>query len=503
MLCVRGGRSGSSRGNPNLIPLMNHPLRLRFLAPLTLCGVVAAQVEEGLITFSQNESTLSGSGATVLNQLRPNETSVIEWGALGCVGLSAEKWAPRTAYHTMAGDENADATYFNPAIFGSVDALMTTVPMTISGLENQRTVFWSVSAAMGNNISANPFRPGDVARIIRAGFVDGQVEYFMRQEQFNQALGLALATPIDIDAITFSPQFGVFFSLDSDIVCNTGCGPVLVQDGAVIAIPQAALTYTFDMRIAGVLPNSALVVLTEAQIDAMVVNAQVTNRFGACLLNAVDLESLDFAFAGTINTMFACTASLPVFAPNFIFSVETGTGASLLTTAGGGQIWNGPCSPMGRPCGTGPTLGVQSGIRPVSGNIGAASYVNAFTLAHTNRYVLEPQNHVLSVFPFGAPAGSTNIDVGSPFPWNLIFIELVPATVPNSLPAFPFSQLFFPDVYVPSLFFYTPTPSPLGFGSFPMPAIPPGYTGKVLFQSLGFSAIGTLELSTPTVIDVQ
>ena len=41
-----------------------------------------------------------------------------------------------------------------------------------------------------------------------------------------------------------------------------------------------------------------------------------------------------------------------------------------------------------------------------------------------------------------------------------------------------------------------------GFGSFPTPAIPPSWMGKLLFQGVGFATSG-LELSTPTVIDVQ
>lgn len=483
---------------------MNILPTLRLLAPFSLAALAAAQAQEGLISFSQPENTLSGSGATVLGQLRPNETAVLEWGTTtGCLGLSAEKWAPRTCYHTMAGDEDANATYFNPAIFGSIDALVETMPATGTGWQNQRTVFWSISAPMGTNVAINPFRPGDVARIIRAGIGDGQVQYFMRQEQFNMALGLPLPTPIDVDAIAFSPQFGVFFSLDANILCNTACGPMLVQDGDVICVPPAAITYTPDMRIASVVANSAIVVITEAQIDTMVVNAQVTDRFGVCLANAIDLESLEFDMSSATQTYTGCTAGMVVFSSQLIFSVETGTGASLLTTAGGGAIWNGPCTPMGTACASGPTLGNQSGLRPTTPLIGAPSYVNAFTLSHTNRYVLEPQNHVLNVFPAGAAAGSTMIDVGSPFPWNFIFIELVGPVVPASLPAFPWSQQFFPDVYVPSLFFYVPTPTIGGFATFPMPAIPPFWTGKVLFQSLAFGSSSNLELSTPTVIDVQ
>jgi hypothetical protein len=73
------------------------------------------------------------------------------------------------------------------------------------------------------------------------------------------------------------------------------------------------------------------------------------------------------------------------------------------------------------------------------------------------------------------------------------------ATVVRLVPAFPFSLSCFPDLYTPTI-----TPWLLvgpGFGSFPMVGIPPAWSGKVLYQGVGFGP-GTFELSTPTVIDV-
>ena len=106
----------------------------------------------------------------------------------------------------------------------------------------------------------------------------------------------------------------------------------------------------------------------------------------------------------------------------------------------------------------------------------------------------------MNVFPFGAPFGSNQIDYGSEWPVGIVFIELVPATVPGSFPAFPFSLLCFPDLYAPSLISWGPIFGP--WGSFPTMAIPPMWTGKVLFQAVGLGGSG-FELSTPTVIDVQ
>jgi hypothetical protein len=401
----------------------------------------------------------------------------------------------------MAGDENADGFYWNPALFNRIDALLApTITTTGVGGVDQRNVFWSPSAAMGMNVSLTPLRPGDVGRIVRNGAGDGQVEHFIRQEQINQSLGLPLGTPIDVDAIAFQPNFGVYFSLDTDIVVTTACGAVLLRDGDVVCIPPGALALTPDLRIAGVAPVSAFVVYTEAQMDAFVNNANVTNRNGACIPNAIDTESLEIDLTvpgGFVPTCFGTALAVPTL----IFSTETMTGASLLTTAFGGSIYNTPCGPAGTTCGLGPTFGPQLGIRNPTAAQGVPSFVNAIADARVCHHVLEAQQHVLNVFPFGAPAGSTNIDFGSEYAFNLALIEIVPPVVAPSLPAFPFSLLCFPDLYAPSILVHAwPLLGP--WGSFPMVAIPANWQGKVLYQSIGFGGSG-FELSTPVVIDVQ
>src|SRR5690606_39150998 len=126
---------------------------------------------------------------------------------------------------------------------------------------------------------------------------------------------------------------------------------------------------------------------------------------------AMDLESLEIDFSGPTTTMVSCSGvAVPV--PTLVFSVETGTGASLLTTQGGGQIYNTLCGPAGTSCGWGPTFGNQMGIAPAGAGLGAASYVNALSFARSCTHVLQPQLHVL---PSPAPAGFTAIDYHSPF----------------------------------------------------------------------------------------
>jgi hypothetical protein len=301
---------------------------------ITLCSTAAlaasalAQNPDFLASYSLPEQNVSGSGGTVLAALRPNEVASLAFSTALCPGVSAEKWLPRTCSHTMAGDENADGTYFNPSIFGNVDALLANnVYATPIGIENQRTVFWSVSAPMGNNISATPFRAGDVARIVRIGTGDGQVQHFIRQEQINMALGLPPAFAIDVDAIAFQPNYGVWFSIDVDVPANTACGPMIVRDGDVLCIPPWALSYTSDMRIASVAPNSAVVAYSEAQMDLFTMNAQVTDRFGVCLTNVVDVEALELDLMAPATSVIPCPGfTLPT--PALIYTCETGTGAS-------------------------------------------------------------------------------------------------------------------------------------------------------------------------------
>lgn len=470
-------------------------------AAVATCAAATAQLPDYLLTYSQPEITVSGSGGTVLGMLQPNEICQLRPNSVTCPSLSAEKWLPRTAANVMAGDEDADTQYDNAAIFGRIDALLANQG-NVAGIagDNARTVFWSPSQVMGTAISANPFRPGDVGRIIRNGAGEGQVQYFMRMEQFAQALGMPAGSLLDIDAICFSPNYGVFFSLDQDTFAVTDCGPTFVRDGDILCIPPYGLTYTPDLRIASVVPSVAVVVHPEAQMDAFTANAQVTNRFGACIPNVVDVESLEIDFSGPSSVVTSCAGiSLPV--PTFIYSTRTGTGASLLSTAFGGQIYNIPCGPTGSGCGTGPTFGPQLGIRPASLTTGAPSFVNALSFSRACRSVLEPQQHTMNVWPLGAPAGANQIDYHSDFAWNLALIEIVPPVIPGSVPAFPFSPNCFPDLYAPSISVHAwPLPGP--FGSFPMIGIPAGWTGKILYQNVGFGS-GNFELSTPCVVDVN
>lgn len=481
---------------------MNHLDPFRLATPLLLAAAATAQGPDFLVSFSQPEISVSGSGGTVLRFLMPNEIVHL---SLNPCPAAAEKWAPRTCFHTMAGDEDADARWWEPTLFGSIDALLDGTNSTPAAAgSTPRSVFYSPSVAMGTALSGAPgLRPGDVGRIVRdVGFNEGQIEYFLRQEQFNQAMGLPIATPIDVDAIAWAPGFGVFFSLDQDTPALLACGPALVQDGAIVCIPDFAITYNANLTVASVLPSCAEIVFTEAQVDAMVVNAAITDRFGLCIPNAIDLEALEIDWNGTVQTSVQC-AGLVLQVPVLIFATETMTGAGICTTAAGGQIYTGLCGAMGRSCGFGPTLGPQSGIQAMAANVGAPSHVNSIATTRTWRYVMEPQQHVVTVPTAGLPVGSQMVDIHSPWPANFVFWTTgasLPATATQSATNPLALPLTFPDFY-PWPTFWAATGG--GFANWPMLPIPPGFVGNIVFQSLAFPPGGSWELSTPITIEFQ
>ena len=467
---------------------MRHPTAV-LLALIS--AAAAAQGPPFLFTTSQTERTLSGSAGTVLRTLRPNEVAMVEFTP--CPVVSAEKWAPRTCYLTMAGDENSDAMYWDPTVMNSIDALVEVASPVFT--TNQRAVFYSPSVTLGIGVSGSPgLRPGDTGRIIRnASNQDGKVEYFLRAEDVQIALGMP-PTPVvvDVDAIAADPSYGVFFSLDQDHVVNNSCGVTFVRDGDLLMIPASAITWTFDFRVQSVLPGSAQVVYPEATMDLFVANAGVSDANGNCVTVIQDLESLDIDYNGPVSTIVACPGNI-LTVPSFIFSGELMTGCSLLTTAGGGTIYQRGCGPIGRSCSSGgPTFGFEMGLQPPSSTTGVPSYVNALTTAFPQRYVIEPQQHVINN---GSPIV---MDAYTPALFNVVFLRFAPTGANAVAPSTTFLNSFFPDEYIIPFIWWTNFVGP-GFVTVTTPPVP--WPCKLNMQAVGIYN-SQIVLSTPATIDV-
>ncbi|MBL8900053.1 MAG: hypothetical protein JNM84_20660 [Planctomycetes bacterium] len=463
----------------------------RLLALAALSAVGHAQQPGILFTTSQNEQTLSGSGGTVLKDLRPNEVAYLSFTP--CPVISAEKWAPNTCYQTMAGNEDGGPDYYNPTLFGSIDALCEVLSPIAGG--SQRTVFISPSVAMGTSNSGAPgLRPGDLGRIIRVGTTEGQVEHFLRAEDLQIALGLP-PTPIvvDVDAAAVDLSSGIYLSLDQTHLINTPCGPTLLQDGDVLVIPASAITWNSNLCVQSVLPASAHVLYTEAQMDAFVTSAGIHDRFGNCVSQVLDVEALEIDFSGPFSMTIPCPGAI-LMAPALIFTAETLTGGGVCTTAAGGQIYAAGCGRLGMSCGTPlPTLGDQVGLLPPSGTLGVPSYLNALTGSWQQLFVIEPKQHM---FPRNNPA-VVDLNVPPSIVFAVLAVQWAPPTIAQS---FTWSWNYFPDAYVlPWAWVSTPIWTP-GFHTITSPNIPVAI--QLVWQALALDTNGQIILSTPAMMDV-
>lgn len=458
------------------------------IAAFTLLAASAlAQNPSLLFTTSQPEQTLSGSGGTSLAFLRPNE--VAQFDLWPCPSFSAEKWGTRTVYDTMAGDSNADGWIHEALRFGAIDALLEMPNVAgSSGLPSQRNVFFSPSQAMGTAISGLPgLRPGDTARITYNTMGFGQVEHFLTAEDLQIALGLPpVPLIVDLDAIAADPSLGIFFSIDQNLPVAAACGVNFLQDGDVMVIPVAAITWTWDMRVAAVVPGSAEMVYPEALMDAFTANANVANANGACVTQVGDVEGLEIDWNGTIFGVPGCTGTVTA-RPALVFTASNLTGCGVLTTNLGGQIYAPSCGPLATTCGFGATLGNQMGVLPPTAAIGVPSYVNAIASSRSHVFVLEPQLHIA---PLGSPAV---VDINSPGALNFVFAAISPPTV---APCAPFFNLAFPDIYVLGWVWSTFTPG--GFSTFATPPI--NIPAKIVFQAGTFLGPNLL-VSTPATVE--
>ena len=80
------------------------------------------------------------------------------------------------------------------------------------------------------------------------------------------------------------------------------------------------------------------------------------------------------------------------------------------------------------------------------------------------------------VFNFGNPAV---IDIYTPGSFNLIFAAFAPVGINAVAPSITFPNSYFPDLYVNSFFYWSPTG--LGFTTFTSPNIP--WPCKLVWQS--------------------
>ncbi|MCA8954605.1 MAG: hypothetical protein KDC87_00945, partial [Planctomycetes bacterium] len=430
---------------------------------------------------------------------------------------SAENFLPHLALQTLLGDEDGDGDVYTPQLTRSIQAMLVKplkwdvaqrryVPRTapIDG----REIYITPRTAVGTNVSGAPgLRPCDCGRVI----ANGQIEHFIRGEHIVAAFGMRDSTGqplsvdrLGIDAIAMDKDRRIYLSFEDDhqvrLKCGTGYVNGVAQDGALLIIPPGAWTMDARGNVASVLPESGIVALNEAQVDAMVANAKMTGVTGACLNVAVDLDSLALDQRGGTFTVSFCGQTQAL--PNLLFTTETMTGAGIASTRNGGEIAQANGCSLARSCGTGPTTGEQSGLY-ASGNVGS---INA----------LESLERVPCRFVLGTPNPTS---LGGPCAWHIgtnlnvaavwLFAGNGGLPVSNAIDftaAYALPTDCFPDLF----------PQALTHGPIVVPMVPDGWGGRtgvfgplplpaavapngLLAQALVFTN-GRWELSTPLTL---
>ncbi|MEC7584911.1 MAG: hypothetical protein VYE77_11385 [Planctomycetota bacterium] len=460
-------------------------------APLLLSSLAWAQ-SDILFTMTKKVETIKGS--FFLQQVEPNEIIRLRWHP---GPDKSEKWAPRPMFHAQAGDEDGDDNYWNPALFGQIDALLS--PTWGGGPTNPRDTFFSPSVPMGTSVSLGQgLRPGDVGRIRKLSGLDGKVEYFITAEQIQLSLGIGPAPAfVNVDAIAYEPNIGVMFSLEDDTPTGLPTGPGLVQDGDVLLIPPGALSLSSSGTISAVVPGSAVLAYSEADMDALVANATVSNNVGMCVDKIRDTDALDIDLmlppASVVPSLFGL---LPV--PHVMFAGESLKGGAILDSQFGGQIRGHRGGPLGNHCAIGATMGRHLGLQ--HGFFGVDCSVNALVTAQVCTFVTETPTPQVAVST--APQIHWHSPV-SGMSLQMMLVSFVPSG-PGAVPvtaASPWGGDCYPDLYLGG-----GGPHVLGsafgsgeYGTWPLPAIP--FAADLLFQMLTLGGSG-VELSTPTIIEV-
>lgn len=494
--------------------------RLHFLtAALAAISTHLAAQQPATLLFAThgNEQTRSGSNGTVLANLQPRAIGVFTPDAN--LAASAEKFGPGIGFQTLAGDDDGNASVYNPDLTGPIDALAV-LPYEwdrqLGARPRQSPVtllecYISPSHDVGTNVSGVPgLRKGDCGRFVRTAAGNGQVSWFVTAEQLIQAFGMfdpANLQPlapddIDLDAITVTMDRHVFVSFDGDHWMRLQQGGALVNmlvpDGAVLCIPGPVWTPNARGEVGAVLPNRGVVVITEPQANTLALNAALTDVAGACVPAMVDTEGLAVDPAG--GTFTSMWGNQQLTWPHLLLNGELMTGAGVITTRGGGQIAQVNGAPLARACGAGPTTGIQMGLAP-SGSVARLGALE--TLAK------EPFWFVLGSPTPNGLGGPVEVHVGTNLPAGMALVGFGLGALPVS-PSIDFSpwspnNACFPELYptiLPNPFFPVPLGAGVGgarFGALTFagsPMVAPG----ILFQAVTVTG-ATLHLSTPATLN--
>jgi hypothetical protein len=260
---------------------------------------------------------------------------------------------------------------------------------------------------------------------------------------------------------------------------------MVALDGSILALPVAAWTEPVTLAGAG------FMVMTEGQVDGLVMNSNVYDALGGQPMTIGDLDGLHRA-PGTFQNQWGQWNHL-------LFCGETLTGGAVLTTQGGGAVAQINSTPLANNAAA--TDGRQVGLRPGGGanfvsSLNGLEVQSAKDLCH---YVAETPTPELR------GAGTIQVDLEGAIPgfaFLLVGVAPLPITPFLDLPAV-LDGGCFPEIFQPALHFATFAVgiNAQGQGSWALAL--PALNGKVVCQALSVDPMtGLVHLSTPLTIEL-
>lgn len=328
--------------------------RLTVPAFLLLLPALPAQ-HTILFAVDGNETTLANANGSV-------EAGLIREDEVGMVTPRAGRYSASVflsmgAQWSFLGDADADGRLCDASTTGpgdDTDAVMVKRHIGAPiGTITPRDVFFSKEGDAG---FAAGFEDGDVFRYD----AQGTIEVFVREADLLGAIGQAATGDIDVDAICQAANGDLFLSFDLDEAVNGKTA----EDGGLVYIPAAAITYDGQGNVTALAAASAVLVATEQQMDLLVANSGMLTSVGGAP-SYTELTALEIDPAGgTWNPPEEPTLTLPNLL--FAWSGFSNDGA-VLSTAGGGSIAVINSRALAS---TVATTGVQIGLLPDSTGLG-------------------------------------------------------------------------------------------------------------------------------------
>lgn len=204
----------------------------------------------------------------------------------------ARKMISAAQWNALLGDAGADALFFE-AIFDEVNALSRVrFGELADGPDNAYGLIFSTQELLGEGYE-DPVSDGSPWFLAEPGSSE-PVEVFLDEEEIQ--IGLDTTSGLDINAAALAADGSIYLSFRNDELIHGVA--VLLENGGVVAFDAASISYDVDGCVDDIVAGSAVVILDEAAVDAMITQAGITDADSTPIQTADNLIALEIDPAG-------------------------------------------------------------------------------------------------------------------------------------------------------------------------------------------------------------